>query len=210
MIEILIADDHPAIRAGVRNLLRDDKAIRVAAEAHTAADVLQQTAARRFDAVLLDLSLPDGSGLDLIPVLRQRLPGLPVVVFTNLDDAMPRCIAAGASGFVSKDAGSDEIKAAIEAAVSGRVYVSSRATRPDEDRPTATEPELPHLRLSKRELEVMLRLVRGQRAKEIAFDLGISEKTVSTHRARLMTKLNVADNRSLLMYALRAGLTDWV
>lgn len=210
MIELLIADDHPAIRSGVRNLLRDDKEIRVAAEAQTAADVLQKTADRSFDVVLLDLSFPDGSGLDLIPVLSRRLPKLPVVVFTNSDEAMRQCLAAGASGFVSKDAGADEIKAAIESAVSGRVYVSSRARNAGESNAPDASQELPHLRLSNRELEVMLRLVRGQRAKEIAFDLGISEKTVATHRARLMTKLNLADNRSLLMYALRAGLTDWV
>lgn len=209
MIELLIADDHPAIRSGVRNLLRNDPAIRVAAEAQTAADVLQQTAARTFDVLLLDLALPDGSGLDLIPVLRKRCPQLEIIVFTNLDEAMPRCIAAGAAGFVTKDAGAAEIKQAIEAVVSGRVYVTSRATRPGDERPADANQPLPHLRLSKRELEVMLGLVRGQRPKEIALDLAISEKTVATHRARLMTKLNVSDNRSLLMYALRVGLTDW-
>jgi len=208
MIQMLIADDHPAIRAGVRNLLRDDTAIRVAAEAETAADVLRQTAARNFDVVLLDLSLPDGNGLDLIPVLRQRFPELSVIVFTNRDDAMSECIASGASGFLSKDAGAIEIKEAIEAVASGRTYVSSRATRPAPGALGQQQQPL-HLSLSKRELEVMLRLVRGQRPKEIGLALGISEKTIATHRARLMTKLNVTDNRSLLMYALRTGLTDW-
>jgi two-component system invasion response regulator UvrY len=208
MLEVLIVDDHPAIRAGVRNLLRNEASIRVAAEAETAAAALEQTAARNFDVVLLDLSLPDGNGLDLIPILRQRCPALRVIVFTNHDDAMPECIASGASGFLSKDAGADEIKEAIEAVAGGRTYVSSRATRPANGT-FRQQQQPPHLLLSRRELEVMLRLVRGQRPKEIGLALGISEKTIATHRARLMTKLNVADNRSLLMYALRTGLTDW-
>ena len=208
MIEVLIADDHPAIRAGVRNLLRNESSIRVAAEAETAAGTLEQTALRSFDVVLLDLFLPDGNGLDLIPILRQRFPSLSVIVFTNHDDAMPECMASGASGFLSKDAGAEEIKEAIEAVTRGRTYVSSRAMRPAHGA-FGQQQQHPHLSLSKRELEVMLRLVRGQRPKEIGLALGISEKTIATHRARLMTKLNVVDNRSLLMYALRTGLTDW-
>ena len=211
MIRLLVADDHPVVRSGIRNLLRDAPDIRVAAEAATVADVLQQIEAHQFDAILLDLSFPDGTGLDLIPVLRERRPPVPAIIFTNAVDAAARCIEAGAAAFLSKEAGMDEIRSAIAAALRGKVFVGSRAARlsnPLETRQT-DEKALPHTKLSRRELDIMLKLVRGMRPKEIACELGISEKTVATHRARLMRKLNLSDNRQLLLYALRAGLTDW-
>ena len=184
--------------------------MRVAAEAATAADVLRAVATHEFDAILLDLSFPDGSGFEVLSALRERALKVPVVVFTNAIDAVGRSVDAGAHAVVSKESGIDEVRRAITAAVNGRGFVSSHSARLIES--VATVPEqsdLPHLSLSPRELEIMLELVRGRRPKEIACDLDISEKTVATHRARLMRKLNVSDNRQLLLYALKAGLTDW-
>lgn len=211
MIRLLVADDHPVVRSGVRNLLRDAPDIRVAAEAGTAADVLREINTREFDAILLDLALPDGTGLDILPLLHERRPRIPAVIFTNSIESADRCIAAGAAGFLSKDAGIDELRRAIEAAVEGRCYISVRNAGPVAARSdtSADDAKLPHLSLSRRELEIMLELVRGKRPKEIACALGISEKTVATHRARLMRKLNVSDMRELLLYGLKAGLTDW-
>ena len=210
MIRLLVADDHPVVRSGIRNLLRDAADMRVTAEAATAADVLRAVATHEFDAILLDLSFPDGSGFEVIAALRQRDSKVPVVVFTNAIDAAGRSVDAGASAFVTKESGIDELRRAITAAVDGRGFVSSRPARVIERASATPEPsDLPHLSLSPRELQIMLALVRGGRPKEIARDLEISEKTVATHRARLMRKLNVSDNRKLLLYALKAGLTDW-
>lgn len=211
MIRLLVADDHPVVRSGIRNLLRDATDIRVAAEAATVADVLQTIETHEVDAILLDLSFPDGTGLDLIPILRERRPPVPAIIFTNAVEAAERCINAGAAAFVSKEAGIDEIRKAISAALRGKVFVGSRAARLSNSRETypTDEKALPHTTLSRRELDIMLKLVRGMRPKEIACELGISEKTVATHRARLMRKLEVSDSRQLLLYALRAGLTDW-
>ncbi len=213
MIRLLVADDHPVVRSGIRSLLRDAADIRIAAEAATASDVLRLAASREFDAILLDLSFPDGTGFDVLSALRDRKTRVPVIVFTNALEAASRCVDAGAMAFVSKESGLDQLRAAIHAAVGGKRYIGPRAARFVDQQPEAIEAgaaALPHQRLSPRELEIMLRLVRGKRPKEIAVDLNISEKTVATHRARVLKKLEVEDNRQLLLYALKAGLTDWV
>jgi DNA-binding NarL/FixJ family response regulator len=213
MIRLLVADDHPVVRSGIRSLLRDAADIRIAAEAATASDVLRLAASREFDAILLDLSFPDGTGFDVLSALRDRKTRVPVIVFTNALEAASRCVDAGAMAFVSKESGLDQLRAAIHAAVGGKRYIGPRAARFVDQQPEAIEAgaaALPHQRLSPRELEIMLRLVRGKRPKEIAVDLSISEKTVATHRARVLKKLEVEDNRQLLLYALKAGLTDWV
>jgi two-component system, NarL family, invasion response regulator UvrY len=210
MIRLLVADDHPVVRSGIRSLLRDANDIRVAGEAGTATDVLREVDAREFDAVLLDLSFPDGSGLDVLRELRGRKTSVPVIVFTNAVEAADRCVDAGAAAFVSKEANLDELRTAITAAVSGKRFIGSRSARFLEQQPAEeARGPMPHQALSRRELEIMLKLVRGMRPKEIACELEISEKTVATHRARLLRKLGVADNRQLLLYALKTGLTDW-
>jgi DNA-binding NarL/FixJ family response regulator len=184
--------------------------MRVVAEAATAAETLREMATRELDAILLDLSFPDGTGFDVLREMRERKNDVPVVVFTNALDAADRCVEAGAKAFVSKESGLDELRVAINAAVDGKRFIGARGARFVDDvagnRETA---ELPHLGLSSREMQIMLLLVRGSRPKEIACELQISEKTVATHRARLMRKLDVSDNRQLLLYALKAGLTDW-
>ena len=214
MIRLLIADDHPVVRSGIRHLLRDATDMRVAAEAGTASDVLREVASRDFDAILLDLSFPDGTGFDVLRELRERKATVPVIVFTNALDVADRCVDAGARAFLPKEAGIDEIRLAINAAVNGKRFIGSRGARfvetsLEHGAPSDQEAHLPHHTLSPRELEIMLKLVRGLRPKEIACELSISEKTVATHRARLLKKLDVSDNRQLLLYALKAGLTDW-
>lgn len=214
MIRLLVADDHPVVRSGIRNLLRGAADIRVAGEAGTAGDVLREIEAREFDAILLDLSFPDGTGLDVLQALRDRNKPVPVIIFTNAIDTADRCVDAGAAAFVSKEANIDELRTAINAAVSGKRYVGARAARfidrtVEAQQPAEEPATLPHHKLSRRELDIMLQLARGKRPKEIACELNISEKTVATHRARLLRKLGVADNRQLLLYALKAGLTDW-
>lgn len=204
MIKILIADDHPVVRSGIRNLLRDDATMRVSAEAKTAAEVLQKVRTQRFDVVLLDIGLPDGSGIDLIPLLRTHAPDVQVVMFTNLIGEANRCLAAGAAGFLSKDAPGDDVKRAIAAAAT-RTAAASGSGQPNDASPQFRAYE----RLSARELEIMLKLIAGHRNKEIGLELGISEKTVATHRARMLKKLGLTDMRSLILFAMHNGLADW-
>lgn len=210
MIRLLVADDHPVVRSGIRGLLRDAADMRVAAEAGTASEALRAIESRELDAVLLDLSFPDGTGFDVLRAMRERGSRVPVIVFTNSVDSAERCVDAGAGAFVSKEAGLDELRVAIHAAVGGRRYIGARPARfVDRIEPPPHEQHQRHHQLSPRERDVMLMLVRGARPKEIALELQINEKTVATHRARLMKKLEVADSRQLLLYALKAGLTDW-
>ena len=204
MIRILVADDHPVVRSGVRNLLRDETNMRVAAEAKTAAEVLDQIGTREFDVLLLDVTLPDGSGIDLITDVRAKAPNTQVVMFTNVPNEQQRCLELGAAAYLSKETPPDILIKTIEAASR---QPSATNTRSPLGR--AGEPFRQYNELSKRELEIMLKLISGKRNKEIALELAISVKTVATHRARMLKKLDLSDMRALMLYAVRQGLADW-
>lgn len=205
MIRVLIADDHPVVRSGVRNLLRDATNIRVAAEARTAAEVLHQIGAREFDVILLDVTLPDGSGIDLIADVRLKSPRTQVVMFTNVPNEEERCRELGAVAYLSKETPPDVLINVIEAASRQRAANSA----PRSESATAGQPFQQYHELSRRELEIMLKLIAGKRNKEIALELDISGKTVATHRARMLKKLGLTDMRALMLYAVRRGLADW-
>jgi len=154
-----------------------------------------QPMARRV--VLIDSAMCDSDPAALMSALREQCGDVPILLVSDDGETINRCLHAGANGFVSSTA---TAKALVDAL---RDTVASGGGEPQPAYPA------PHHTLSKRELEVMLELVSGKRGKRIAFELGISEKTVSTHRARLMKKLGVSDSRALLIYALRTGLTEW-
>ena len=205
MIRVLIADDHPVVRSGVRSLLRDEANIRVAAEAKTAAEVIHQIGTREIDVLLLDVALPDGSGIDLIADVRSKSPKTQVVMFTNVPNQQERCLELGAVAYLSKETPPDVLIRAIEAA-SRQPSATNAPHAKSEER---GEPFRQYHELSRRELEIMLKLIAGKRNKEIALELDISEKTVATHRARMLKKLGLTDMRALMLYAVRQGLADW-
>lgn len=205
MIRVLVADDHPVVRSGVRNLLRGETNIRVAAEAQTAAEVLHQIGTREFDVILLDVTLPDGNGIDLIAEVRSKSPRTQVVMFTNVPDEQKRCLALGAVAYLPKETPSDVLIKAIEAASRQPLATNAPLGKSEE----GDEPFRKYHELSRRELEIMLKLIAGKRNKEIALELDISEKTVATHRARMLKKLGLTDMRALMLYAVRQGLADW-
>jgi DNA-binding NarL/FixJ family response regulator len=200
MLRVLLADDHPVIREGVKTALAGSKTIVIAAEASTLAEIEEYAATRRFDAVLLDLSFPDGSGLTALRDLRVKHPRMPVVIFTNDHSARDEAMAAGASAFLTKDADPSAIVDALHLAVGTDAGPSVDAPQTEGER---------YRRLSQREHQILSRMVAGRRNKEIAFELAISPKTVATHRVRLLRKLDLADDRELLLYAVRNGLADW-
>lgn len=214
MITILLADDHPVVRSGIRNLFRDDPEVRVAGEAQTGAEVLQQTAKRHFDVVLLDVRLPDGDSIDLLPRLRSQAPRTQVVMFTNAEEEAERALAAGAMGFITKDASAEHLKFAIKRVIAGDRVVTPRVERHLRCTPLQNEDARASLRreyerLSRRELEIMMMVIRGSAPKAIALELGISYKTVHTHLHRMMKKLGVGNVRGLMLFAVRNGLIDW-
>jgi two-component system invasion response regulator UvrY len=202
MFRVLIADDHPVIRAGLKTSLAADSSIVIAAEASTLAEIDACASTRKLDAVLLDLSFPDGSGLTALKSLKVQHPHLPVVVFTNDYTAKDQSIAAGAAAFLTKDTDPSRVVEALQVA-------AGRNVGADTEESHRTEGER-YEKLSKREQEILARMVAGRRNKEIAFELAISPKTVATHRVRLLRKLDLADDRELLLYAVRNGLADWI
>lgn len=205
MIRLLLADDHPVIRGGLRQMLQSDGSMNVTSEAATLAEVLDMSLQNNHDAIVLDLVFPDGIALEAIRQIRARPGSAPIIVFSNQTEAAPRALDRGAYAFVPKDADVRELRRAIHAAVEGKPFVGSHI-----DPVTSGDPDAPHHKLSKREREIMSRMIAGRRNKEIAYELEISEKTVATHRARLLSKLGLENLRELLLYAVRHGLADWI
>ena len=204
-MRVLIVDDHTLVRAGIGRLLQALPDVDVVAEACNGQQALDMAAIHRPDLILLDLSLPDRSGLELLPLLRDSLPQTRVVMMSMHDDSghVRDALDRGAAGFVVKDAAPQELELALQAAHSGQVFlspqISARMLAPllNRERPTGIAA------LSPRQRQILRRLGNGQNTKEIAVELGISAKTVETHRARMMEALGCRRASDLLLLAAR-------
>ncbi len=207
MIRVAVVDDHVVVRGGVSRILERTPDLALAAEGSSGSDALRLARERAFDVLVLDLDMP-GGGLTLIGKVIETFPDARVLVFSQHDerDYALRCIEAGAMGYLSKDSGVEVIETAVRRIASGRRYLSEAAQELALDRVAGREGGAPHLRLTSRELEVVRMLARGQRSTDIAIELGISIKTVSTHRTRALEKLGVANTVELALYAREHGL----
>ena len=207
MIRILLVDDHPVVRHGIRQILVDGlKAVTVG----EASDVPTASARLRsdvWDVVVLDLALPGASGLDLLKEIRRERPGLPVLVLSMHPAAQfaRRVLSAGASGYLTKDSAATDLVDAIEQIRRGRMYLGSQ---PQDLARTPTESSAPHDKLSDREYQVLRMLGSGLTVSEIATACGLSVKTVSTYRSRLLEKLEMHSNAEVMRYAIENGLMD--
>lgn len=208
MIRILLVDDHPVVRQGIRTILTDRLPDAIVGEAPTAESALQQVAGNDWDVVVADISLPGMSGLDLIKELQRARPRVPAIVLSMHPAAQfaRRALKAGAIGYLTKDTAPDELVAAIEEARRGRRYVGSNADDIPPDRmPSAATP---HEALSDREYQLLRMLGSGQTVSDVARDLGLSVKTVSTYRARVLEKLGMRTNAELMRYAIENELLE--
>ncbi len=204
-MHVLIVDDHTLVRAGLSRLLQAFPGMQVVAEASNAEQALQLTLQHRPDVVLMDLSLPGRSGLEALSDIRTRLPQARVVVMSMHDDSahVRDALDRGAAGFVVKDAAPQELELALRAAHAGQVFLSPQISA------RMLAPMLGHERpggiagLSPRQRQILRQLGKGQSTKEIAADLGISVKTVETHRARMMEALGCRRANELLLLAAR-------
>lgn len=204
-VRVLIVDDHTLVRAGLCRLLQGFSDMQVVAEASSAAQALELALHHRPDVVLLDLSLPGRSGLEALSDIRRQLPATRVVMMSMHDDSghVRDALDRGAAGFVVKDAAPQELELALQAAHSGQVFlspqISARMLAPllNRERPTGIAA------LSPRQRQILRRLGNGQNTKEIAVELGISAKTVETHRARMMEALGCRRASDLLLLAAR-------
>lgn len=208
MIRILLVDDHPVVRQGIRTMLMerlDDALVGEAGDAHSA---LREVEGNEWDVVVADISMPGASGLELIKELRQLRPLLPALVLSMHSSAQfaRRAIGAGAAGYLTKDTDPDEIIAAIKEVRHGRRYVAKDA----EDGATWSNAavEAPHETLSDREYQVLRQLGSGSTVSDIARDLGLSVKTISTYRMRVLEKLGMRTNAELMRYAIENNLLE--
>ncbi|MCK6375049.1 MAG: response regulator transcription factor [Zoogloea sp.] len=208
MLRLAIVDDHKIVRAGFREMLSDELGIRVEFEAASGEEAMQKLRETACDVLLLDLSLPGQSGVDVLRAVRQRYESLKVLVLSGFPEeryALPM-IRNGANGYLCKDCERDELIKAIRTVAQGRRYVSARTAELMADDLAGAGNSLPHENLSERELQVFLRLAKGESVSSIAELLNLSVKTVSTYRSRLLEKIDVSSNAELAAYALRHGL----
>jgi len=209
MIKIFIADDHPVVRQGVRQIVASHDDLVVAGEATTGRETVERLPQLTCDVVLLDLSLPDIDGLDLLKELRRARPQMPVLVLTMHSEAQfaVRALKAGAAGYVTKESAPSELVTAIRKVVVGGHYVTAGLA----ERLAANISgggAMPHESLTDREYQVFRLMAVGQSSRQIATALSLSIKTVSTHRARIFEKMQMSSSAQLAAYAVRNRLTD--
>ena len=208
-MRILLVDDHPVVRYGIRTMLLDRFRDAVVAEASDAHGALREVQNAAWDIVLLDISLPGPSGLDLIKHLRRHHPGLPMLVVSMHPAAQfaRRALSAGALGYLTKDSPPEEFITAIEHTRRGRRYVGRDASELLQ-RWRGTAVATPHDSLSDREYQVLRLLGSGRTVSDVARALGLSVKTISTYRTRVLDKLGMRTNAELMRYAIENSLLD--
>jgi two-component system, NarL family, invasion response regulator UvrY len=208
LIRIMLADDHAIIRDGIKQILADTEDLLVAGEAANGTQILKLLAEQDFDLLVLDISMPGKNGLELIKTIRKDRPDLPILVLSmhNEEQYALRALHAGASGYLTKESDSDVLIAAMRKVAAGGVYFSERVSTllAREHMPQAEE--LPHMRLSDREFEIFKKIVSGIRVSDIADELNLSVKTVSTHKSRILQKMHMASDIELVRYAIGHGL----
>lgn len=208
-MRLLVVDDHPVVRRGILQILTDSLRAVSIREAASGEEALRVIRSEPLDVVVLDLGLPDRPGLEVLRTSRQEKPDLPVLVLTMYDEESyaVRVLKAGAAGYLTKESAPTELASAIHKVVGGGRYVSQAlAEQLAAHLGTATD-RPPHEALSDREFEVFCLMAKGKSLTEIAHALFISVKTVSTHRARILQKMNLGNNAELVQYAVRHGLT---
>lgn len=210
MIRVLIADDHTLMREGLRRIIDDTDTMRVAAEATNGHEVIDHVRKGGFDMLLLDLSMPGKSGVELIKQVKDMAPKLPVLVLTMHEEEQyaVRCIRAGASGYLTKESAGRELVNALSRVAAGRLYISPGVAEQLAFNVMPTNDELPHKHLSDREFEVFRLMVGGRSITDIGELLHLSVKTVSTHKARILQKMNMQSLAELVRYAVEHRLVD--
>jgi DNA-binding NarL/FixJ family response regulator len=207
MIRILVGDDHAIVRSGLKQIIATTADLRVAGEAAQGAEVLAGLRDGQYDLLLLDMTMPGLSGVDLIRRVKSEWPQLPVLVLSMLNEGQiaSRALRAGAAGYVTKDCEPEILFAAIRKVAAGGHFIDPALVDAMVFE-TGSPDAPPHEILSDREFQVLQLLASGSSLNEIGEKLNISAKTISTHKMRLMQKLGVDNNAALMRYAIRHGL----
>lgn len=218
MIRILVADDHAIVREGLKQIIAKQADLSVAGEAANGNDVLRLVREQEWDVLVTDMSMPGRNGLELIKLVKQERPQLPVLVLSMYDEEQyaVRAIRAGASGYLNKESASEQLVAAIRKIASGGVHASEAVTQAlfstlrgarGAGRANDAQRAL-HEQLSDRELQVLQLIASGRSITEIATLLALSPKTVSTHKSRLLEKMHLGNQAELIRYAIEHRLVD--
>lgn len=210
MIRLLMAEDHALLRSGLKKILSAHGGIEVVGEAAHGSEVLEQVRALPLDILLLDLNMPGLSGPDLISRVRIQCPALPILVLTmhNTAAIAIRTLKAGASGFITKDSEPEVLLHAIEKVARGGKFIAPDVAEQMAFESAGHSDGSAHQKLTNREMDVFRRITGGTSLSEIASDMCISSKTVSTHKARLMEKLGASSTADLVLYAVEHDLLD--
>jgi DNA-binding NarL/FixJ family response regulator len=210
MIKILIADDHAVVREGLKQIISETSDMRVTDEANNGQEVLNKVSEQHYDVVLLDITMPGRSGLDVLKQLKSKKPKLPVLMLSVHPEEQyaVRTLKAGASGYLTKGSATDELISAIRKISTGKKYVSSSLAEKlafdldlDHEKPR-------HEILSDREYQVMSMIASGKTVKEIADELSLSVQTISTYRSRILEKMKMKNNAEIIYYAVKQGLVE--
>jgi DNA-binding NarL/FixJ family response regulator len=210
MIRIGIVDDHAIVRSGLRQLLSEEVDFRVTAEAADGREALEIARSGDVDVLLLDLSMRDHGGVDALGAIKARFPDLPVLILSGFPEAhyATTLLRQGAAGYLNKECDPQEIATAIRTVARGRRYITPAVAELLAEGVAADGGQPPHETLSERELQVFLRLARGETVGQVAQQMFLSVKTVSTYRSRVLEKMKLQSNSDLTYYALKNGLIE--
>ncbi len=210
MLRVLLCDDHPILREGLKRILLQQPDIKVVEEAGSGADMLEKIGAARYDVIILDITLPDMSGLDILKSLPAQgvKAGVLVLSMHPEEQYATRALKAGAAGYLVKESAPAELVNAVRKIARGGKYVTASLAEKLAFELQGTAEKAPHELLSDREYQVLCLLASGRGIKEIAVELGVSAPTVATYRSRVMTKLDLSSTVDLVRYALAHKLVE--
>ncbi len=210
MIRIMIADDHPIVRSGLRQILEENPDMKVVAEHSNGADALQWLRSNKCDVVLLDISMPGKSGIDVLKQIQEEKPKLPVLMISIYpeDQYAVRLIKAGAAGFLTKESAPEVVVEAVRHVSIGKRYISTAVAEMLANEFGAQTGKLPHETLSDREYQIFLMFASAKTNAEIADSLALSVKTISTYRSRILEKMHLRNNAELMRYAVEKHLME--
>jgi DNA-binding NarL/FixJ family response regulator len=210
MINVLIADDHAILREGLKTILSETNDIHVYAEASSGKEVLEKVDASCCDVIVLDISMPDGNGLQTLQALRKKGIKIPILILSmhEEDQYALRMIKAGANGYLTKESAPEKLIEAIRIVAQGRKYISEVLVEKMAFALDENNENLPHESLAKREYEVMLMISKGEKTNAIAEKLGLSPKTISTYKNRILEKMRMHNTAALTRYAVENKLIE--
>ncbi len=209
-MKILLADDHAVVRQGLKLILADHFTKAEFGEARNAHEVISHIAADKWDVLILDITMPGRSGLEVLREVRQMRPKLPVLILSMHpeDQFAVRMLRAGAAGYLTKESAGEELVGAVQKVVKGGRYISAALAERMAFYLESDANQAPHERLSDREFQILRLIALGKAVSQIAKELSLSVKTISTYRARILSKMHMAHNAELTRYALQMSLVD--